>query len=26
MLSYTAWKLHLHISWLHEWLEGKSDI
>jgi uncharacterized SAM-binding protein YcdF (DUF218 family) len=26
VLSYTAWKLHLHISWLHEWLEGKADI
>ena len=26
MLSYTAWRLHLHISWLHEWLEGKADI
>jgi uncharacterized SAM-binding protein YcdF (DUF218 family) len=26
MLSYTAWKLHLHVSWLHEWLEGKADI
>jgi len=26
MLSYTAWRLHLHVSWLHEWLEGKSDL
>jgi uncharacterized SAM-binding protein YcdF (DUF218 family) len=26
MLSYTAWRLHLHVSWLHEWLEGKADI
>ena len=26
MLSYTQWKLHLHISWLHEWAEGKADI
>jgi uncharacterized SAM-binding protein YcdF (DUF218 family) len=26
VLSYTAWRLHLHISWLHEWLEGKADI
>jgi uncharacterized SAM-binding protein YcdF (DUF218 family) len=26
MLSYTQWRLHLHISWLHEWAEGKADI
>jgi uncharacterized SAM-binding protein YcdF (DUF218 family) len=26
MLSYTQWRLHLHISWLHERVEGKSDI
>lgn len=25
MLSYTAMRLHLHISWLHRWLEGKAD-
>jgi uncharacterized SAM-binding protein YcdF (DUF218 family) len=25
MLSYTALRLHLHISFLHSWLEGKSD-
>jgi len=25
MLSYTALALDLHISWLHRWLEGKSD-
>ncbi len=25
MLSYTALRLHVHISWLHNWLEGKSD-
>jgi hypothetical protein len=25
MLSYTALALHLHISWLHRWLEGKND-
>jgi uncharacterized SAM-binding protein YcdF (DUF218 family) len=26
MLSYTQWRLHLHISWVHEWAEGKNDI
>ena len=25
MLSYTALRLNLHISWLHRWLEGKAD-
>jgi uncharacterized SAM-binding protein YcdF (DUF218 family) len=25
VLSYTALALHLHISWLHLWLEGKND-
>jgi uncharacterized SAM-binding protein YcdF (DUF218 family) len=25
MLSYTALRLELHISWLHRWLEGKGD-
>jgi uncharacterized SAM-binding protein YcdF (DUF218 family) len=25
MLSYTALRLNLHISWLHLWLEGKGD-
>ena len=25
MLSYTALRLDLHISWLHLWLEGKGD-
>jgi uncharacterized SAM-binding protein YcdF (DUF218 family) len=25
MLSYTALRLDLHISWLHRWLEGKGD-
>jgi uncharacterized SAM-binding protein YcdF (DUF218 family) len=24
MLSYTALRLQLHISWLHRWLEGKN--
>lgn len=24
-LSYTALRLHLHISWLHRWLEGAAD-
>ncbi len=24
-LSYTALALDLHVSWLHRWLEGKSD-
>ncbi|MDQ2764815.1 MAG: YdcF family protein [Pseudomonadota bacterium] len=26
MLSYTAMRLHLDVSWLHSWLEGKSDL
>ena len=26
MLSYTAWRLHLDPSWLHSWLEGKSEL
>jgi len=25
MLSYTSLRLHLHISWLHRWLEGRND-
>jgi len=25
MLSYTALRFNLHISWLHRWLEGKGD-
>jgi uncharacterized SAM-binding protein YcdF (DUF218 family) len=25
VLSYTALKLDLHISWLHRWLEGKNE-
>jgi uncharacterized SAM-binding protein YcdF (DUF218 family) len=25
VLSYTALRLDLHISWLHRWLEGKND-
>jgi uncharacterized SAM-binding protein YcdF (DUF218 family) len=25
ILSYTALRLDLHISWLHRWLEGKGD-
>jgi uncharacterized SAM-binding protein YcdF (DUF218 family) len=25
MLSYTALRFDLHISWLHRWLEGKAD-
>jgi uncharacterized SAM-binding protein YcdF (DUF218 family) len=25
MLSYTALRLDLHISWLHRWLEGRPD-
>ena len=25
MLSYTALRLHLNASWLHNWLEGKPD-
>jgi uncharacterized SAM-binding protein YcdF (DUF218 family) len=25
VLSYTALRLNLHISWLHRWLEGKAD-
>ena len=25
VLSYTQWRLHLHFSWLHEWVESKSD-
>jgi uncharacterized SAM-binding protein YcdF (DUF218 family) len=25
VLSYTALKLNLHISWLHRWLEGKNN-
>jgi uncharacterized SAM-binding protein YcdF (DUF218 family) len=24
MLSYTALRMHLHISWLHRWLENKT--
>ena len=26
MISYTALRLHLNVSWLHSWLEGKSDL
>ena len=26
MLSYTAWRCHLDPSWLHRWLEGKSEL
>jgi uncharacterized SAM-binding protein YcdF (DUF218 family) len=26
ILSYTALRLHLNVSWLHSWLEGKQDI
>jgi uncharacterized SAM-binding protein YcdF (DUF218 family) len=26
MLSYTAWRFHLDPSWLHQWLEGKSEL
>jgi len=25
MLSYTSLRLHLHVTWLHRWLEGRSD-
>lgn len=25
VLSYTALRLHLHISWLHRWLDGRPD-
>lgn len=25
MLSYTALRFNLHVSWLHRWLEGKGD-
>ncbi len=25
MLSYTSLRLHLHIAWLHRWLDGKPD-
>lgn len=25
VLSYTALRLNLHVSWLHRWLEGKAD-
>ena len=25
MLSYTALRFNLHMSWLHRWLDGKSD-
>ncbi len=25
MLSYTSLRLHLNISWLHRWLEGRND-
>jgi uncharacterized SAM-binding protein YcdF (DUF218 family) len=25
MVSYTALRLHLNVSWLHSWLEGKPD-
>jgi uncharacterized SAM-binding protein YcdF (DUF218 family) len=26
MLAYTAWRLHLRVSWLHDWLEGAPEI
>lgn len=26
VLSYTALRLHLHIGWLHRWLEGRQDL
>jgi uncharacterized SAM-binding protein YcdF (DUF218 family) len=26
ILSYTALRLHLNVSWLHSWLEGKQDL
>ena len=26
ILSYTSLRLHLDISWLHRWLEGKDDL
>jgi uncharacterized SAM-binding protein YcdF (DUF218 family) len=26
MLSYTALRLHLNVTWLHSWLEGKPDL
>lgn len=26
MLSYTSVRLHLNASWVHRWLEGKSDL
>jgi uncharacterized SAM-binding protein YcdF (DUF218 family) len=25
ILSYTAMRLNLHVSWLHRWMEGKND-
>jgi uncharacterized SAM-binding protein YcdF (DUF218 family) len=25
MLGYTAWRLHLNQTWLHDWIEGDSD-
>jgi uncharacterized SAM-binding protein YcdF (DUF218 family) len=25
MVSYTSLRLHLNLSWLHRWLEGRSD-
>jgi uncharacterized SAM-binding protein YcdF (DUF218 family) len=26
IVSYTALRLHLHIGWLHRWLEGKDEL
>ena len=26
IVSYTSLRLHLHVSWLHRWLEGKGDM
>ena len=26
VLSYTSLRLHLHLSWMHRWLEGKDDL
>jgi hypothetical protein len=25
MLSYTALRWDLHVSWLHRWMQGKAD-
>ena len=26
ILAYTAFRLHLHIGWLHRWLEGRQEL